>query len=133
MTKWVQMALKLKSIEYEFIEVDVFNKSEVLLKSNPAYKRIPVLIHGDNNCICESLLIVEYINEFWPNNGPSLLPSDSFDRAMPRFWGAYVDNEAFFGGDSIGYLDIALGSQLVWLRVIEILRKVKLLNENQDA
>ncbi|KAK3027855.1 hypothetical protein RJ639_041489, partial [Escallonia herrerae] len=37
--------------------------------------------------------------------------------------------KAYFGGDSIGFLDIALGSCLGWLRVVEKLRNTKLFNE----
>ncbi|KAB1207975.1 Glutathione S-transferase U18 [Morella rubra] len=35
----------------------------------------------------------------------------------------------FFGGDGIGYIDIALGSILGWLRVTEKISRVKLLDE----
>ena len=37
--------------------------------------------------------------------------------------------KSFFGGDSIGYLDIAFGSFLGWLRVTEKIAGVKLLDE----
>ncbi|KAI8555681.1 hypothetical protein RHMOL_Rhmol05G0192400 [Rhododendron molle] len=37
----------------------------------------------------------------------------------------------FFGGDTIGYLDIALGSFLGWLRATEKMTDIKILNESQ--
>ncbi|KAK2990768.1 hypothetical protein RJ640_012669 [Escallonia rubra] len=165
----VQMALNVKSIDYEFVEERFFPKSELLLGSNPVHKKIPVFFHGDKT-ICESLVIVQYIDEEW-TNGPSILPSDPYDRAVARFWAAYLDEKwfpavrelrsaqgeeakaaliekiveglalleeafaecgegkAYFGGDSIGYLDIAFGSFLGWLKVVEIMADVKLLDE----
>jgi len=167
----VQIALNLKSIDYEFLEQSFGSKSELLLKSNPVYKKIPVLIHGEKP-ICESLIIVQYIDEVW-TTGPSLLPSDSYDRAIARFWAAYIDDkwfpimgelrkaqeeeekqrlikqaveglvlleEAFvkcskgqdyFGGESIGYLDVALGSFLGWIKAAEIMNDVKFLDETK--
>ncbi|KAM2636149.1 hypothetical protein EV1_020818 [Malus domestica] len=163
-----RVALNIKSVEYEFLEETFGSKSQLLLQSNPVHKKIPVLIHGDKP-VCESLIIVEYIDEVW-SSGPSILPSDPFDRATARFWAAYIDEKwfpamkgigaaqgddarkaaveqvaeglaqleeafqktskgmDFFSGDKIGYLDIAFGCFLGWLRVTEKMNGVKLLD-----
>ncbi|CAI9112998.1 OLC1v1013516C1 [Oldenlandia corymbosa var. corymbosa] len=86
----VQFALNLKSIEYEFIQENTMAKSELLLKSNPIHKKIPIFFHGDKP-ISESLVIVQYIDDAFPD-GPSILPSDPFDRSMARFWAAYIED-----------------------------------------
>ncbi|KAG8366257.1 hypothetical protein BUALT_Bualt17G0057600 [Buddleja alternifolia] len=167
-----RIALNIKSVEYEFMEENVLvTKSDLLLKSNPVYKKIPVLIHGERP-ICESLIIVQYVDEVWAS-GPAILPSDPYDRAVARFWAVYLDDkwfpsltailmsdgeeakktaleqaiqgldlleeaftkcskgQNFFGGDKIGYLDIALGSFLGWVRVIQIMANVSLIDESK--
>jgi len=89
----VKIALNIKSLEYEnFEENETFDpKSDILLQSNPVYGKVPVLIHQDKP-ICESLIIVEYIDETW-SSAPSILPSDAYDRAVARFWAAYIDQK----------------------------------------
>ncbi|KAJ1296507.1 hypothetical protein BS78_01G306300 [Paspalum vaginatum] len=155
----VRIALHLKGLSYDYVEEDLENKSDLLLASNPVHKKVPVLIH-DGKPVCESLVIVQYIDEaFQGNGGSSLLPADPHQRAIARFWAAYIvdklvvswvqafkakteeerlegtkqmavvvetlegalgDGECskgkpFFGGDSVGYLDVVLGGLLSWL------------------
>ncbi|RDY14126.1 Glutathione S-transferase U17, partial [Mucuna pruriens] len=165
-----RIALKIKSVEYEFLEERLESKSQLLVQSNPVYKKIPVLIHRDKP-INESLIIVQYVDEVWSSTSP-ILPSDPYDRAIARFWASYIDEKwyptmrsirgaegkdekkrlieevreglalledvfknsskgkAFYGGNQIGFLDIALGSFLGWLRVTEVSNGVKLLDQD---
>jgi glutathione S-transferase len=90
-----RLALSFKGLKYEYVEEEIFgNKSELLVKSNPVHKKVPVLIHNGKP-ICESLLIVQYIDEavHGATTGPSLLPTDPYDRAVARFWAAYIDDK----------------------------------------
>lgn len=90
----VRIALKEKGINYESKEENLSNKSSLLLKMNPIHKQIPVLIHNGKP-ICESLIIVQYIDEVWKDKAP-LLPSDPYERAHAKFWADYVDKKVTY-------------------------------------
>ncbi|XP_047093872.1 probable glutathione S-transferase GSTU6 [Lolium rigidum] len=169
----VRMALSMKGVSYEYIEQDVFNKSELLIRYNPVHQKVPVLIHHGKP-ICESLAIVEYVDEVWGGGvAPSILPADPYERAIARFWAAYIDDKlfpawmgvlkaateeekaekvsqtlavlvhleeafakcsdgkAFFGGDTIGYLDLALGCNLFWFKTLRKMFNVELIEEGR--
>ncbi|XP_044352190.1 probable glutathione S-transferase [Triticum aestivum] len=152
-----EVALRIKGIPYELLLEDLpNNKSELLLTCNPVHKLVPVLIIVTRS-ICESLIIVEYIDEAF--EGPPLLPADPYERATARFWAQFIDQKfarpfwmsicradgdkkeegeffkeakanllllegqlkgkRFFGGDSIGLVDIAASGLARWLQAFE--------------
>ncbi|KAK1437779.1 hypothetical protein QVD17_03577 [Tagetes erecta] len=82
-TTRVKFVLKLKSIEYEYFEEHYPKKSELLLQTNPVFQRVPVLIHGDQPPMIESLAIIEYLDEIKPDVHP-LLPKDPAIRVHYR-------------------------------------------------
>lgn len=86
----VKMALKMKGVEFEYVEENIRAKSELLLESNPIHKKVPVLIH-DGKAIAETMIILEYIDQTW--EGPPILPRDPYQRAMARFWVNFIDEK----------------------------------------
>ncbi|KAJ7941501.1 Glutathione S-transferase, partial [Quillaja saponaria] len=94
-----RIALAEKGVGYEYKEQDLMNKSPLLLQMNPVHKKIPVLIHNGKP-ICESLIIVQYIDEVWKDKA-QLLPSDPYDRAQARFWADFIDKKVYDVGKRV--------------------------------
>ncbi|KAL5058054.1 hypothetical protein RYX36_029658 [Vicia faba] len=87
----VEITLKLKGIEYKYIEEKPGNLSEKAIQYNPIYKKVPILVHNEKH-ISESLVILEYIDETWKQN--PILPSDPYKKALARFWSNFIDDKS---------------------------------------
>ncbi|XP_057998323.1 probable glutathione S-transferase [Hevea brasiliensis] len=159
-------ALKLKGVEFDTVYEDLSNKSPLLLQYNPVHKKVPVLLHNGKP-ICESLVILEYVDERWKQF--PLLPQDPHERAKARFWAKFGDDKVlqtmrmgillkqgkeqeeaivstienlkyleeelkgkkFFGGETIGLVDIALGWLACHFNVVEEIIGVKLIEQQK--
>ena len=80
----VRIALGLKGLEAEMTYVDLFKGAQC----RPSYRQVnpamllPTLIDGEGPPLVQSLAILEYLDEVYPE--PRLLPKDPRDRAHVR-------------------------------------------------
>jgi maleylacetoacetate isomerase len=80
----VRIALGLKGLQTEMIYVDLLKSAQ----ASPEYRKVnsamllPALIDGDGPPLVQSLAIVEYLDEVYPD--PPLLPKNPCDRAHVR-------------------------------------------------
>nr|ABR16711.1 unknown [Picea sitchensis] len=95
----VLIGLEEKGVKYEYQEENLSSKSELLLQMNPVHKKIPALIHNGKP-VCESLIILEYIDEAWASSNP-FMPSNAYDRARARFWADFVDKKVYDNGAAL--------------------------------
>ncbi len=75
-----RIVLYEKGMDFEIIDVDLYNKPEDIAVINP-YNRVPVLVDRDL-VLYEANIINEYIDERFPH--PQLMPPDPIMRARAR-------------------------------------------------
>jgi RNA polymerase-associated protein len=80
-----------KGMDFQVIDVDMYNKPEDLAVMNP-YNRLPVLVERDL-VLYESNIINEYIDERFPH--PQLMPADPVMRARARLMLFNMEVELF--------------------------------------
>ncbi|MEJ1959325.1 MAG: glutathione S-transferase N-terminal domain-containing protein [Nitrosomonadales bacterium] len=80
-----------KGMDFQVIDVDMFNKPEDLAGINP-YNKVPVLVERDL-VLYEANIINEYIDERFPH--PQLMPADPVMRARARLFLYRFENELF--------------------------------------
>lgn len=80
-----------KGMDFQVIDVDMFNKPEDLAVINP-HNRVPVLVERDL-ILYEPNIINEYIDERFPH--PQLMPADPIMRARARQLLSGMEREIF--------------------------------------
>ena len=80
-----------KGMDFQVIDVDMYNKPEDIAVMNP-YNRLPVLVERDL-ILYESNIINEYIDEHFPH--PQLMPADPVMRARARLMLYNMEVELF--------------------------------------
>ncbi|CAG8200205.1 unnamed protein product [Penicillium salamii] len=89
----VWIALELKGIPYQYIEVDPYQKPASLLEVNPR-GLVPALRHDNWGCY-ESNVLLEYLEDL--NVGAAMLPADPKLRAHCRLWADHVNRHLIPG------------------------------------
>ncbi|KAK9920557.1 hypothetical protein M0R45_029111 [Rubus argutus] len=135
----VEIALKLKGVEYEYFEEDLQNKSDLLLKYNPVHKKIPVLVHNGKP-------IAEAMARFWAKFidekcMPALFKcagTEDREKAVEeacellKLLENELKDKKFFGGENIGFVDIVadfIGGY--WLRDFQETVGLKILTKEK--
>ena len=77
-----RIVLYEKGMDFQIIDVDMYNKPEDIAVMNP-YNRLPVLVERDL-ILYEANIINEYIDERFPH--PQLMPADPVMRARARLF-----------------------------------------------
>ncbi len=80
----VRVALNLKGLPYEEMSVDILHGNQFTADFDTinAAHAVPALVEEDGHILFQSLAILEYIDETYPE--PALMPRDPRDRAYAR-------------------------------------------------
>lgn len=77
---WI--ALKIKNIDFDLVEIDPYDKTPQFLAVNPL-GLVPTLVDIDGRSIYESSICLEFVDERWPGDYQFLPGSTKLD-LMPQ-------------------------------------------------
>jgi len=107
-----RIALAEKGIAYDAVEIDLDERPAWIYEKNEL-GRVPVYEEDEGLCLPESVVIMEYLEERYPE--PALWPADPAERALARLWVERFDRRlggAYYAarrGDGREELDARLG------------------------
>jgi glutathione S-transferase len=92
----VWMALIHKGIDFDYVEVDPYNKTDWWVKISRGAELVPVLVEENQNgdgetTIVESNRILEYLEDYRPQQAP-IFATDVLERAEQKYWLDHIGN-----------------------------------------
>jgi glutathione S-transferase len=98
------LALLHKGVDFEYIEVDPYEKTESWIRVSRGMGQVPVLVDGtgkgEPHSVPGSLRTLEFIDEEFASQGTMLFPGNPAGRADIRFWLDYFEKHVmphFYG------------------------------------
>jgi glutathione S-transferase len=82
-----RMVLIEKELDFELVEIDLFNRPAWFKEVSP-YGKVPALRH-EGRVLYESAIINQYLDEAFPAR--PLMPADPYGRAVARIWMDYCE------------------------------------------
>jgi glutathione S-transferase len=89
----VWAVLEEKQIPYQYVEVNPYHKPESLLKINP--RGLVPTLEFEGKPLYESGVVLEFLEDQYPESGPALRPRDVYLRAKARIWADFVTSALF--------------------------------------
>lgn len=89
------MALVHKGIDFEYVEVDPYQKSEWWTRVSRGAELVPVLVEENSdgeNTIVESNRILEFLQDYRPEDRP-IFSADPLRRAEQKYWMDHIGNQ----------------------------------------
>ncbi|XP_038972932.1 glutathione transferase GST 23-like [Phoenix dactylifera] len=115
----VEWALQLKGIKYEYVNEDLLNKSPQLLQYNPVHKMV---LCSSTTCLHGSFDVFSKVGE------EQLRAVKEMQESLKTLEG-HLEGKKFFGGETIGFVDIIAGWMATLLGIIEEIIGIKIINE----
>ena len=90
------MALIHKGIDFDYVEVDPYNKTDWWVKVSRGAELVPVLVEENKNgdgetTIVESNRILEFLDDCRPHQAP-IFAADALERAEQKYWMDHIGN-----------------------------------------